>query len=83
MRLQSIFSTATIIIGLFIATDYSLCDRFRCRGMDIMQPIDDIGVWSSKAHTLWTIIYIFALSLFAGFYVLLERHLIPLNVVRR
>lgn len=81
MRLQSIFSVATMIIGLFISIDYSLCNRFRCRGMDIINPTDNSGGWSSKTHTLWTIIYIIGLALFSGFYVVLERILVPITVV--
>lgn len=76
MGLQRIFSATTIIVGLFIAVDYGLCDEFRCRGYERVHVSDDTGNWPWKTHSTWIIVYVFGLALFSGFYTLLERYLL-------
>lgn len=73
MGLQRIFSATTIIVGLFIAVDYGLCDEFRCRGYERERISDDNGTWNWQTHAVWTTVYIVGLALFAGFFTLLER----------
>ncbi|KAL1490387.1 hypothetical protein ABEB36_013094 [Hypothenemus hampei] len=77
MGLHRIFSTTTVIVGLFIAVDYGLCDEFVCRGYDRQQIVDDAGPWSWKIHSIWTGLYIFSLILFASLYTLLDRYVAP------
>ncbi|KAK0167197.1 hypothetical protein PV327_004626 [Microctonus hyperodae] len=73
MSLQRIFSTTTIIVGLFISVDYGLCNEFRCRGREISAHVVTIkGTWGIKA--IWTLIYVGALAIFAMFFTLLELH---------
>lgn len=76
MGLQRIFSATTIIVGLFIAVDYGLCDEFRCRGYERVRVSDDTGNWPWKTHTTWIVVYVVGLALFSGFYTLLERYLL-------
>lgn len=81
MGLQRIFSTTTIIIGLFISVDYGLCDEFKCRGYDREYPSDDTGTWSWKTHILWTVIYICGLALFSAYFTILEKFIFtPVSV---
>lgn len=77
MGLHRIFSTTTVIVGLFISVDYGLCDEFVCRGYDRQQVADDAGSWSWKTHSIWTGLYIFSLTLFAAFFTLLDRYTAP------
>lgn len=77
MGLQRIFSSTTIIVGLFISVDYGLCDEFRCRGMEREHKADDAGPWSWQTHATWAAVYICGLSIFSAHYTLLERYLIP------
>lgn len=79
MGLQRIFSTTTIIVGLFIAVDYGLCDEFRCRGFEREKIADDIGPWTWQIHAIWTTIYIAGLALFAAYFALLDRHVLSNN----
>lgn len=79
MGLHRIFSTTTVIVGLFVAIDYGLCDEFVCRGYDRKQIIDDTGPWSWKVHSIWTGLYIFGLTMFAAFFTLLDRQVLPEN----
>ncbi|XP_014486086.1 PREDICTED: uncharacterized protein LOC106750328 isoform X2 [Dinoponera quadriceps] len=74
MSLQRIFSSTTIIVGLFISVDYGLCDEFRCRGREVpSHPTSAMrGTWGIRI--LWTIIYVGGLAAFAMFFTLLERH---------
>ncbi|XP_017881155.1 uncharacterized protein LOC108625569 [Ceratina calcarata] len=73
MSLQRIFSSTTIIVGLFISVDYGLCDEFRCRGRDVSVHATTIkGSWGVKA--IWTFVYVGALAAFAMFFTLLEGH---------
>lgn len=73
MSLQRIFSTTTIIVGLFISVDYGLCNEFRCRGREISAHVVTIkGTWGIRA--IWTLIYVGALAIFAMFFTLLELH---------
>lgn len=72
MGLQRIFSATTIIVGLFIAVDYGLCDEFQCRGTERKH----LSKWDWKTHAIWTSIYICGLAIFAAFYTLLERFLL-------
>ncbi|KAF7281340.1 hypothetical protein GWI33_004826 [Rhynchophorus ferrugineus] len=81
MGLHRIFSTTTVIVGLFVAIDYGLCDEFVCRGYDRKQIIDDAGPWSWKVHSIWTGLYIFGLTMFAAFFTLLDRHVLPENEI--
>ncbi|CAL7942139.1 unnamed protein product [Xylocopa violacea] len=73
MSLQRIFSSTTIIVGLFISVDYGLCDEFRCRGRDVSAHTASMrGSWGVKA--IWTFVYVGALAAFAMFFTLLEGH---------
>ncbi|XP_066143297.1 uncharacterized protein [Euwallacea fornicatus] len=77
MGLRRIFSTTTVIVGLFIAVDYGLCDEFVCRGYDRQTISDDSGNETWRTHSIWTGLYILSLILFAAFYTLLDRHVAP------
>lgn len=79
MGLHRIFSTTAVIVGLFVAIDYGLCDEFVCRGYDRKQAFDDSGPWSWKVHSIWTGIYISGLTSFAAYFTLLDRHVMPEN----
>lgn len=79
MGLQRIFSATTIIVGLFIAVDYGLCDEFRCRGSERDKISDDVGPWSWQTHVIWTTVYIAGLALFAAYFALLDRHFLTNN----
>lgn len=81
MGLQRIFSSTTIIVGLFISVDYGLCDEFRCRGMERENKSDDTGGWPWQTHAIWAAVYICGLSLFSAHYTFLERNLIPMQPV--
>lgn len=81
MGLQRIFSTTTIIVGLFISVDYGLCDEFRCRGFEREHRSDDAGPWKWQIHSLWAGIYIFGLAVFAAYHTLLDRYLVPVEMV--
>ena len=73
MSLQRIFSSTTIIVGLFISVDYGLCDEFRCRGREVSAHVTTVkGSWGVKA--IWTFVYVGALAAFAMFFTLLEGH---------
>ncbi|XP_025261758.1 uncharacterized protein LOC105258715 isoform X1 [Camponotus floridanus] len=74
MSLQRIFSSTTIIVGLFISVDYGLCDEFRCRGREVSShtTVATRGSWGVRA--VWTFVYVGALASFAMFFTLLERH---------
>ncbi|XP_011306437.1 uncharacterized protein [Fopius arisanus] len=73
MSLQRIFSSTTIIVGLFISVDYGLCDEFRCRGREVSgHTVKMRGPWGARA--IWTLVYVAALALFAMFFTLLELH---------
>lgn len=76
MGLQRIFSATTIIVGLFIAVDYGLCDEFRCRGFEREKVPDDVGPWNWQTHAIWTTVYIAGLALFAAYFALLDRHVL-------
>ncbi|RZC43233.1 hypothetical protein BDFB_008418, partial [Asbolus verrucosus] len=76
MGLQRIFSVTIIIIGLFVAVDYGLCDEFKCRGYERQRISDDTGEWSLQIHAIWTSVYIGGLALFAAYVTLLERNLL-------
>lgn len=79
MGLQRIFSTTTIIVGLFISVDYGLCDEFKCRGFEREHHSDDAGDWNWQTHSIWTTIYIFGLALFAFYFTALDRFLLSSN----
>lgn len=79
MGLQRIFSTTTIIVGLFISVDYGLCDEFKCRGFEREHRSDDTGEWSWQAHSIWTTIYICGLALFSFCFTVLDRCLLSFN----
>lgn len=79
MGLQRIFSATTIIVGLFIAVDYGLCDEFRCRGFEREKVSDDVGPWNWQTHAFWTTMYIAGLALFAAYFSLLDRHVLSNN----
>ncbi|GJQ67302.1 hypothetical protein Trydic_g8202 [Trypoxylus dichotomus] len=81
MGLQRIFSTTTIIVGLFISVDYGLCDEFRCRGNEREHRSDDAGAWTWQTHSIWAAVYITGLFLFATFFTLLDRFLVPVGMV--
>jgi len=73
MSLQRIFSSTTIIVGLFISVDYGLCDEFRCRGREVSSHTAAIrGSWGARA--VWTFVYVGSLAAFAMFFTMLERH---------
>lgn len=74
MSLQRIFSSTTIIVGLFISVDYGLCDEFRCRGREVSSHTTAAmrGTWGVRA--IWTFIYVGALAAFAMFFTMLEQH---------
>lgn len=73
MSLQRIFSSTTIIVGLFISVDYGLCDEFRCRGREVSAHTASMrGSWGVRA--VWTFVYVGALAAFAMFFTLLERY---------
>ncbi|XP_051163407.1 uncharacterized protein LOC127282886 [Leptopilina boulardi] len=72
MSLQRIFSSTTIIVGLFISVDYGLCDEFRCRGREISgHTMSMRGSWGIRA--VWTFVYVLALAAFTMFFTILER----------
>ncbi|KAG5894568.1 hypothetical protein JTB14_021550 [Gonioctena quinquepunctata] len=79
MGLQRIFSATTIIVGLFIAVDYGLCDEFRCRGYAREKVSEDTGNWSWQTHVAWTTVYIAGLALFAAYFSLLDRYVLANN----
>lgn len=81
MGLQRIFSTTTVIVGLFISVDYGLCDEFRCRGFERERRTDDAGPWNWQVHSIWATVYVAGLALFAAYYTFLDRFMIPLEVV--
>lgn len=83
MGLQRIFSSTTIIVGLFIAVDYGLCDEFRCRGVERGKAADDAGLWNWQTHAIWTTVYIAGLALFAAYFALLDLHFLANNEVVR
>ncbi|XP_078042581.1 uncharacterized protein LOC144472966 isoform X2 [Augochlora pura] len=73
MSLQRIFSSTTIIVGLFISVDYGLCDEFRCRGREVSAHTTGArGSWGVRA--IWTFVYVGSLAAFAMFFTLLEGH---------
>lgn len=74
MSLQRIFSSTTIIVGLFISVDYGLCDEFRCRGREVSSHTTAAvrGSWGARA--VWTFVYVGSLAAFAMFFTMLERH---------
>nr|XP_012135690.1 PREDICTED: uncharacterized protein LOC100879956 [Megachile rotundata]XP_012135691.1 PREDICTED: uncharacterized protein LOC100879956 [Megachile rotundata]XP_012135692.1 PREDICTED: uncharacterized protein LOC100879956 [Megachile rotundata]XP_012135693.1 PREDICTED: uncharacterized protein LOC100879956 [Megachile rotundata]XP_012135694.1 PREDICTED: uncharacterized protein LOC100879956 [Megachile rotundata]XP_012135695.1 PREDICTED: uncharacterized protein LOC100879956 [Megachile rotundata]XP_01 len=73
MSLQRIFSSTTIIVGLFISVDYGLCDEFRCRGREVSPHTASVREsWGVRA--VWTFVYVGALAAFAMFFTLLEGH---------
>lgn len=73
MSLQRIFSSTTIIVGLFISVDYGLCDEFRCRGREVPgHAATARSFWGAKAA--WTLVYVGALAIFSMYFTLLERH---------
>ncbi|XP_032667239.1 uncharacterized protein LOC116842314 isoform X1 [Odontomachus brunneus] len=74
MSLQRIFSSTTIIVGLFISVDYGLCDEFRCRGREVSSHTTATmkGPWGIRV--LWTFVYVGGLAAFAMFFTMLERH---------
>ncbi|XP_043260048.1 uncharacterized protein LOC122401764 isoform X2 [Colletes gigas] len=73
MSLQRIFSSTTIIVGLFISVDYGLCDEFRCRGREVSAHAATMkGSWGARA--VWTFVYVGSLAAFAMFFTLLEDH---------
>lgn len=73
MSLQRIFSSTTIIVGLFISVDYGLCDEFRCRGREVSAHTTTLREsWGVKA--IWTFVYVGALAAFAMFFTLIEAH---------
>ncbi|XP_020289576.1 uncharacterized protein LOC109857556 isoform X3 [Pseudomyrmex gracilis] len=74
MSLQRIFSSTTIIVGLFISVDYGLCDEFRCRGREVSSHATAAvkGTWGVRA--IWTFVYVGALAAFAMFFTMLEQH---------
>ncbi|XP_043271534.1 uncharacterized protein [Venturia canescens] len=73
MSLQRIFSSTTIIVGLFISVDYGLCDEFRCRGREVSaHTVTMRGSWGIRA--VWTFVYVGSLAVFAMFFTMLERH---------
>lgn len=76
MGLQRIFSSTTIIVGLFIAVDYGLCDEFRCRGYEREKLEDDTGNWNWQTHVVWTTVYIIGLAMFAAYFSLLDRYIV-------
>lgn len=72
MSLQRIFSSTTIIVGLFISVDYGLCDEFRCRGRETSgHTMSMRGSWGIRA--VWTFVYVLALAAFTMFFTILER----------
>lgn len=81
MGLQRIFSTTIIIVGLFISLDYGLCDEFKCRGYEREHRSDDAGPWKWPINSMWAGIYIFGIALFAGFFSILERYIVPVEMV--
>ncbi|KAG7212621.1 hypothetical protein KM043_012910 [Ampulex compressa] len=73
MSLQRIFSSTTIIVGLFISVDYELCDEFRCRGREVSAHMAMARAsWGARA--VWTFVYVGSLAAFAMFFTMLERH---------
>lgn len=73
MSLQRIFSSTTIIVGLFISVDYGLCDEFRCRGREVSAHAALArGTWGVRA--VWTFVYVGSLAAFAMFFTMLEGH---------
>ncbi|XP_034941222.1 uncharacterized protein [Chelonus insularis] len=73
MSLQRIFSSTTIIVGLFISVDYELCDEFRCRGREVTgHSLAVKGSWGIRA--IWTLVYVGSFAVFAMFFTLLELH---------
>lgn len=75
MGLQKLFAATTAIVGLFISVDYGLCDRFRCRGVDVPTTTTTtehsvpIG-WQGRS--VWTIVYIVGVAAWTLQFALLE-----------
>lgn len=82
LGLRKLFSVATAIVGLFISVDYGLCDRFRCRGVDVpttgaTTPIS-VG-WQGRS--VWTIVYIVGVALWTLQFSLLEGDIVTSSAV--
>lgn len=75
------FSLCGVLSGLFLAVDFQLNNKFRCRGAEqgsegAMEEYD----WGMEAHSLWTIVYAVALFLFTLAWLLLEREVLSKKV---
>ncbi|MPC38542.1 hypothetical protein E2C01_032053 [Portunus trituberculatus] len=72
------FSLCGVLSGLFLAVDFQLNNKFRCRGSDQSgdEPAEEGPKWGMEAHSLWTIVYAVALFLFTLAWLLLEREVL-------
>uniref|UniRef100_T1IVE4 Ubiquitin-conjugating enzyme E2 J2 n=1 Tax=Strigamia maritima TaxID=126957 RepID=T1IVE4_STRMM len=71
---RKLLCIAAAIIGLFICIDFQIWDEFTCHG----HPNDfatDAKLWTLQEHSIWTIVYIAGLGLFAYFLTLLDREI--------
>lgn len=82
MGLRKLFAAATAIVGLFISVDYGLCDRFRCRGVDVPTTGNTTPVsvgWQGRS--VWTIVYIVGVALWTLQFSLLEGDIVKSSLV--
>lgn len=75
------FSLCGVLSGLFLAVDFQLNNKYRCRGAErgsegVMEGYE----WGMEAHSLWTIVYAVALFLFTLAWLLLEREVLSKKV---
>ncbi|XP_050735560.1 uncharacterized protein LOC127008065 isoform X2 [Eriocheir sinensis] len=71
------FSLCGVLSGLFLAVDFQLNNKFRCRGAERGSEGTMEGYeWGMEAHSLWTIVYAVALFLFTLAWLLLEREVL-------
>lgn len=75
------FSLCGVLSGLFLAVDFQLNNKFRCRGSERGSGGTTDGYeWGVEAHSLWTIVYAVALFLFTLAWLLLEREVLSKKV---
>lgn len=79
MGLRKLFAAATAIVGLFISVDYGLCDRFRCRGVDVPTTTPVSVGWQGRS--VWTIVYIVGVALWTLQFSLLEGDIVTSSAV--
>lgn len=76
------FSLCGVLSGLFLAVDFQLNNKYRCRGAERISEEEAMEgyEWGMEAHSLWTIVYVVALFLFTLAWLLLEREVLSKKV---